>query len=61
MYIEKVTDCLDDLSTTSTFGATEVRDLAHEILSDILAIDMDKKYVLHIARFVIAAMLSMHT
>ena len=51
MYIEKVTDCLDDLSTTNTFGATEIRDLAHEILSDIPGIGMDKKYVLRIARF----------
>ena len=48
-------DFLENSSTTHTFGVTEVQNLAHEIPSYILRIDMDEKYVLHIrASFVIA-------
>ena len=46
-------DFLDDSSTTNTLGATEIQNFAHEILSYILR-TVDEKYVLHIARFVIA-------
>ena len=48
-------DFLENSSTTNTFCVTEVHNLAHEIPSYIVRIDMDEEYVLHIiARFVIA-------